>query len=141
MTEDVQAGVKGRVLGDMPDGVEPAAGDDAALGACSKADLCTARTLLPCLTCPSFVTDVHHLTLFEQAVADLDLMGIQVSAGAACAARTGHVSHVYRAMGLEDRDARCVIRVSPGSENTPEELEAAARSIAAVYERRTGALG
>ena len=72
MTEDVQAGVKGRVLGDMPEGVEPAAGDGAALGACSKADLCTARTLLPCLTCPNFVTDVHHLNLFEQAVADLD---------------------------------------------------------------------
>ena len=74
----------------------------------------------------------------EQAVADLDLMGIQVSAGAACAARTGHVSHVYRAMGLEDRDARCVIRVSPGVENTPEELELAARGIAEVYRRRIG---
>ena len=74
----------------------------------------------------------------EQAVADLDLMGIQVSAGAACAARTGHVSHVYRAMGLEDRDARCVIRVSPGVENTPEEMELAARGIAEVYRRRIG---
>ena len=72
MTEDVQAGVRGRVVEDMPQGVEPAAGDGAALGACSKADICTARTLLPCLTCPSFVTDVHHLNLFEQAVKDLD---------------------------------------------------------------------
>ena len=71
----------------------------------------------------------------EQAVAELDLMGIQVSAGAACAARRDHVSHVYRAIGLEDRDARCVIRVSPGWDNAPEETETAARRIAAVYEK------
>ena len=72
----------------------------------------------------------------EQAVADLDLLGIQVSAGAACAARSSQVSHVYRAMGLDEGDARCVIRVSLGRENTPEEIELAARQVAAVYEGR-----
>ena len=72
----------------------------------------------------------------EQAVADLDLMGIQVSAGAACSARSEHVSHVYRAMGLEEKDARCVIRVSLGRENTSEEMAIAAAAIAKVYGKR-----
>ena len=72
----------------------------------------------------------------EQAVADLDLMGIQVSAGAACSARSDHVSHVYRAMGLEEKDARCVIRVSLGRENTSEEMAIAAEAIAEVYGKR-----
>lgn len=73
----------------------------------------------------------------EQAVADLDLMGIQVSAGAACSARADHTSHVYRAMGLDDQDARCVIRVSLGRATTAEALEAAATAIAEVYQRRS----
>ena len=72
----------------------------------------------------------------EQAVADLDLLGIQVSAGAACSARANHVSHVYRAMGLNEQDARCVIRVSLGRDTTAEDLDAAARGIAEVYRRR-----
>jgi len=72
----------------------------------------------------------------ERAVAELDLMGIQVSAGAACSARSEHVSHVYRAMGLEERDARYVIRVSLGRENTAEEMAIAAAAIAEVYGKR-----
>jgi len=72
MTEDVQTGVAGAVLEEMPAAVEPAAGEGAALGACARDGICTARTLLPCLTCRSFVTDVHHLHLFEQAVVDID---------------------------------------------------------------------
>lgn len=71
----------------------------------------------------------------EQAVAELDLMGIQVSAGAACSARSDHVSHVYRAMGLAEKDARCVIRVSLGKDNTAQEMAIAAKAIAEVYER------
>lgn len=71
----------------------------------------------------------------EQAVADLDLLGIQVSAGAACSARASHISHVYRAMGLSDADARCVIRVSPGWENTAGDMERAAEGIAGVFGR------
>jgi cysteine desulfurase len=74
----------------------------------------------------------------EQAVARLDLMGIQVSAGAACSARSDHVSHVYLAMGLSEANARCVIRVSPGRENTAGEMEIAAAAIAEVYGKRSG---
>ena len=76
--------------------------------------------------------------LSEQAVADLDLMGIQVSAGAACSARSDQVSHVYRGMGLSEADARCVIRVSPGRENTAGEMEIAATAIAEGCKKRNG---
>ena len=74
----------------------------------------------------------------EQAVADLDLLGVQVSGGAACAARSGRASHVYRAMGLCEADARCVVRVSLGRDNTEGEMEIAAEAIARVYTARKG---
>ena len=71
----------------------------------------------------------------EQAVADLDLMGIAVSGGAACSARGG-ASHVYRAMGLCDADARCVLRFSIGRGTSEGDLSAAAEAVAQVYRRR-----
>lgn len=72
----------------------------------------------------------------EQAIADLDQMGIQVSGGAACASRTREVSHVYRAMGLDEDAARCVLRVSIGRGTRSEDLARAADAIARVYARR-----
>ena len=72
----------------------------------------------------------------EQAIADLDLMGVQVSGGAACAARSRDVSHVYRAMGLSDADARCVLRISVGRGATADDLTTAAEAVAEVYRRR-----
>ena len=74
----------------------------------------------------------------EQAIAELDQMGIQVSGGAACAAQSREVSHVYRAMGLDGADARCVLRVSIGRSTTAEDLCRAAEAIKQVYARRTG---
>ena len=71
-------------------------------------------------------------------MAALDLLGVQVSGGAACAARSGRASHVYRAMGLCEADARCVVRVSLGRDNTEGEMEIAAEAIARVYTARKG---
>ena len=62
----------------------------------------------------------------EELIAKLDLKGIQVSGGAACATGSGETSHVYRAMGLNERDARCVLRISVGRGNTSEQMIAAA---------------
>ena len=73
----------------------------------------------------------------EAAVARLDLMGIQVSGGAACAARERAVSHVYRAMGLSETDAACVLRVSIGKDTTRDDLRAAAQAIAGMMESAT----
>ena len=64
----------------------------------------------------------------------VDAAGVQVSGGAACASRERSVSHVYRAMGLSEADAACVLRVSVGRQTTEEDLRAAAEAIARVYD-------
>jgi len=65
----------------------------------------------------------------ERLIAKLDMMGIQVSGGAACAAGSGQPSHVYRTMGLSERDAKCVIRVSVGRMTTEEDMRTAAAAL------------
>ena len=50
----------------------------------------------------------------------LDLHGICVSAGAAC--ETGQTSHVLKAIGLTETEARSCIRFSFGGENTLQEV-------------------
>lgn len=72
----------------------------------------------------------------EQAIADLDLLGVMVSGGAACASQDAQPSHVYRAMGLSETDAQCVIRISIGRETTREMLDSAADAIEKVYKKR-----
>ncbi len=72
----------------------------------------------------------------ERAIAKLDLLGIQVSGGAACASREQGVSHVYRAMGLSDAEASCVLRVSIGRAITLEEMQKAAEAIERVWRER-----
>ena len=69
----------------------------------------------------------------EKAIAALDLRGIEVSGGAACASRERGVSHVYRAMGLGEAEAGCVLRVSIGRGTSGADLRAAAEAIEAVY--------
>ena len=52
----------------------------------------------------------------------LDLKGIAVSAGAACDSRNTQVSHVLKAIRLPVRQAKGVIRISLGAENTLEDV-------------------
>ena len=65
----------------------------------------------------------------EKLIAKLGVQGIQVSGGAACAAGSGEASHVYRAMRLSEREARCVLRISAGRCNTPEDMYQAAQAL------------
>lgn len=65
----------------------------------------------------------------EEAIAKLDLMGIRVSGGAACAAASAAPSHVLTALGLSAEEARRVIRISLGKDNTPQEMEYTAQAI------------
>ena len=53
----------------------------------------------------------------------LDLMGISVSTGAACDTVNTQVSHVLKAMGIDENYAKGTIRISLGKNNTIEEAE------------------
>ena len=74
----------------------------------------------------------------EIAIAALDSLGIQVSGGAACAASSGEASHVYRAMGLSEAEAREVLRISIGRHTTGEDIRTAAQAMAAVWRKHHG---
>lgn len=55
--------------------------------------------------------------------------GVCVSAGAACSSHSSEPSHVLKAIGLSDKEARETIRVSFSSYNTVEEVQQAAQII------------
>jgi len=59
----------------------------------------------------------------EAMVAALDLADIAVSTGSACAAGAAEPSHVLRAVGLCDDDARDGLRFSLGFSTTAAEID------------------
>lgn len=71
----------------------------------------------------------------ERAIAELDLKGIMISGGAACASRDEAASHVYRAMGLSEEMAKCVVRISIGRTTRMDELDSAASALKETYRR------
>jgi cysteine desulfurase len=58
-----------------------------------------------------------------------DLRNVAFSLGSACASGSGRPSHVLRAIGLGDRDARSSIRLGFGRYTGEEELASACRRI------------
>jgi cysteine desulfurase len=58
-----------------------------------------------------------------------DLRDMAFSLGSACASGSGRPSHVLRALGLSDREARSSIRLGFGRYTSEEELLAACRRI------------
>ena len=65
----------------------------------------------------------------EMLLHRLDLMGICVSTGSACDSKETQISHVLRAIGLDESYAKGTIRVSFGKDNTVEDPERIASSI------------
>src|SRR6202162_68177 len=59
----------------------------------------------------------------ESLVIALDLKGLAVSTGAACASGAIEPSHVLTAMGLRPDRARASIRFSLGKQNSPEDIQ------------------
>lgn len=62
----------------------------------------------------------------------LDLKGICVSTGAACNSRTTEISHVLKAIGLDERKARGTLRISLGHENMEEDVRRIASALSGV---------
>jgi cysteine desulfurase len=68
-------------------------------------------------------------------VVALDLEGVWVSSGAACASGKPGASYVLTSIGLTEDEARSVIRISVGAEDTEESLKLAAQKISKVISR------
>jgi cysteine desulfurase len=64
-----------------------------------------------------------------------ELRDIAFSAGSACASGSGRPSHVLRAIGLSDAEARSSLRLGFGRYNTADEVGEAMERITAVAER------
>jgi len=73
--------------------------------------------------------------LGESMLIALDLEGVEVSMGSACAAGAVEPSHVLLAMGLSRDKARSSLRLSLGWSTTAAEIERAAEIIALVWRR------
>jgi cysteine desulfurase len=65
----------------------------------------------------------------ETLLIALDLDGICVSTGAACASGTLQASHVLTAMGLSAKQARSSLRVSLGPASTADEVDLAVDAL------------
>lgn len=65
----------------------------------------------------------------------LDMKGICVSSGSACASGSREVSHTLTAMGLPPEQARSCLRFSLGAENTEEDVKYILQELPAVVER------
>jgi cysteine desulfurase len=79
----------------------------------------------------------------ETLVAALDLEGVAVSVGSACAAGSAEPSHVLQAIGLDADTARDGLRFTLGPRTSDEEIDQAVAIAARVVERirRLGAGG
>jgi cysteine desulfurase len=75
-----------------------------------------------------------HLTIpgadNERLLLQLEAKGILASAGSACSASDEEPSHVLRAMGMSDEDARASLRLTMGRATTAEHMDWAIRTLA-----------
>ena len=71
----------------------------------------------------------------ESLLLDLDLNGIAVSSGSACASATSEPSHVLQAIGLDSSAADGTLRITVGASNTLDQVNRVVEVIAASVER------
>jgi len=74
----------------------------------------------------------------ETQLMAFDLAGVAVSAGAACSSGKVAASHVLRAMGVAEAEARCAVRVSFGWGTTATDIDGLLGAWADLYRRTRG---
>lgn len=62
-------------------------------------------------------------TTSETLLLALDLEGIALSSGSACSSGTVKPSHVLLAMGVDEEEAKCSLRLSLGWNTTDQDIE------------------
>jgi cysteine desulfurase len=68
----------------------------------------------------------------ESALIELDAAGICASAGSACSAGSTEPSHVLVAMGVEHRYLRGALRLTVGTDNSPDEIDLVVAQLTAI---------
>lgn len=71
----------------------------------------------------------------ESLLLGLDLKGIAVSSGSACTSGSLDPSHVLMAIGLDHQTAHGSLRLSLGSDNTPQEVDYTVEAVKEVVEK------
>lgn len=77
----------------------------------------------------------------EALLISLDLEGIAVSTGSACASKSLEPSHVLQAMGLEALEAHSAVRFSLGWRTTEAEIDKVLEALPGIVERLRGISG
>jgi cysteine desulfurase len=89
---------------------------------------------------PHILSVVAHGSDGASVALALDLEGIAVSTGSACATGSTEVSHVLAAMGYPDEEARGALRLSLGRTTTGTEIDDAARIVPGMLRRMMAAV-
>lgn len=74
----------------------------------------------------------------ETQVMSFDLAGIEVSAGSACSAGRIEPPYVLTAMGIQDADALCALRVSLGWDTTESDIDRFISEWGKIFDRAAG---
>lgn len=72
----------------------------------------------------------------ETALIALDMRGIAISAGSACASGSIEASHVLQAMGLSDEQSRSSLRITLGFGTTDADIRETVQAIIELYHAR-----
>ena len=77
-----------------------------------------------------------HITLpgtdNERVLLQLESAGILTAAGSACSASSDTPSHVLRAMGIADKDARSSLRITMGRSTTQQDIDALVKALETI---------
>jgi len=84
---------------------------------------------------PNNLNVSFHGVQGETALLGLDMQGVSASAGSACTTGNSEPSHVLRAIGLTDEEARASLRLTVGRGNSREEIDDAVAALRDVIAR------